>query len=329
MDKSKKSLILVYNKIMKFNTVNITDPLAMSREAKRLGKKMISNSQIKTYTQCNHKWKTMYIDGQKEYSQSIFFTFGTAMHETLQHFLSVMYDDTAKAAEAIDLPKLLKENMHIAYKSAVKRNKGVHFTTKFDLEDIYKQGVKILVEFVKKRGAYFSKKNCELLGIEIPILVESDVNPNIMIGGFLDVVMKENDKIKIYDIKTSYKTWDKKKKNDGSFQLRLYKKYFAKQYDVKEEDIEIEFFIVKRNIYEESDFPQSRIQQFNPASGKPTMTKTAKVVNEFISSVFNDDGSYNTDREYKAIKGIKGHNCKYCPFKTDYERCPKEARFVN
>ncbi len=312
--------------MMNFNSKNIKDPLAMSREAKRLGKKMISNSQIKTYNQCPHKWKSMYIDGYKEYQQSIFFTFGTAMHETLQHFLTVMYKDTVKAAESLNLPRLLKENMSIAYKSGVKRNSGEHFTTKFDLEDIYKEGVKILEAFIKKRGSYFTKKNCELLGIEIPILVESDVNSNILIGGFLDIVMKEHDKIKIYDIKTSYKTWDKKKKRDGSFQLRLYKKYFAKQYGVKDEDVEIEFFIVKRNIYENCDFPQSRIQQFTPASGKPTMNKTAKVVDEFITSVFNEDGTYNTDREYKATAGIKNMNCKYCPFKMNYERCPKEMR---
>ena len=311
---------------MNFNILNIKDPLAMSREAKKLGKKMISNSQIKTYSQCPHKWRTMYIDGNKEYQQSLFFTFGTAMHETLQHFLHVMYTQTAKAAESLDLPKMLKEEMTKAYKIGLKRNKGEHFTNKFDLEDIYKEGVKILEFFIRKRGAYFSKKNCELLGIEVPLFVESDCNPNILIGGFLDIVMKEHDKIKIYDIKTSYKTWDKKKKKDSSFQLRLYKKYFSKQYDIPEEDIDIEYFIVKRTIYENSDFPQSRIQQFSPSSGKPTMNKTAAIVDDFILGVFNEDGSYNTDREYKALSGVKGRNCKYCPFKTDYINCPKENR---
>ena len=314
---------------MKFDVLNLKDPLAMSRQAKKLGKKMISNSQIKTYSQCQHKWKTMYIDGNKEYQQSIFFTFGTAMHETLQHFLHVMYSKTAKEAESLDLPKLLKENMFSAYKSALKRNKGEHFTNKFDLEDIYKEGVKILQFFIRKRGAYFSKKNCELLGIEVPLFVESDCNKNILIGGFLDIVMKEHDKIKIYDIKTSYKTWDKKKKKESSFQLRLYKKYFAKQYNVDENDIDIEYFIVKRKVWEDSDFPQSRIQTFSPASGKPTMNKTSAIVDDFITSVFKEDGSYNTEREYKAIKRIKGHNCKYCPFKSNYELCPKELRVIN
>ena len=73
--------------------------MALHNEAKKLGKKVISNSQIKSYKQCPHKWKTMYIDGNKEYQPSIFFVFGTAIHETLQEFLRVMYSKTAKAAE--------------------------------------------------------------------------------------------------------------------------------------------------------------------------------------------------------------------------------------
>ena len=300
--------------------------MALHNEAKKLGKKVISNSQIKSYKQCPHKWKTMYIDGNKEYQPSIFFVFGTAIHETLQEFLRVMYSKTAKAAEELDLPEILKKEMFKAYNIAVKRNHGEHFTTKYDLEDIYKQGLEILSFFIKKRGAYFSKRNTELLGIEVPIFIESDVNENVLIGGFLDIVMKEGEKIKIYDIKTSYKTWDKAKKKAGSFQLRLYKKYFAKNYDVELEDIEIEFFIVKRIIYENSDFPQSRIQTFSPASGKPTMKKVGNEVDEFITAVFNEDGSYNTNREYKAIAGVNRSNCKYCPFKTNYDLCPKENR---
>ena len=43
-------------------------------------------------------------------------------------------------------------------------------------------------------------------------------------------------------------------------------------------------FIIKRMIYENSDFPQSRIQTYQPASGKPTMTKVGRTVDDFINS---------------------------------------------
>jgi len=307
----------------------LKSPLDLHNSAKKLGKKVISNSQIKSYTQCPHKWKLMYIDGKKEYTPSIFFVFGTAVHETMQNFLEVMYNSSAKLAESMNLPLMLKNNMGSAYKTSLKRSKGKQFTTKYDMEDIYKDGLEIFKAFLKKRGIYFKKKNTELLGIEVPLFVESESNENVMIGGFIDLVMREGDKIKIYDIKTSYKTWDKKKKKDSSFQLRLYKKYFSKQYDVREDDIEIEFFILKRKIYENSDFPQSRIQTFQPSSGKPTMKKIGNSVDDFILSVFNEDGSYNIDREYKATAGINRVNCKWCPYKTNYDLCPRENRVKN
>jgi hypothetical protein len=31
---------------------------------------------------------------------------------------------------------------------------------------------------------------------------------------------------------------------------------------------------------------------------------------------------------YHAVAGKGAKNCKYCPFKTDYERCPKENRIT-
>ena len=56
------------------------------------------------------------------------------------------------------------------------------------------------------------------------------------------------------------------------------------------------------------------------------MKKVGNEVDEFITAVFNEDGSYNTNREYKAIAGVNRSNCKYCPFKTNYDLCPKENR---
>ena len=83
----------------------------------------------------------------------------------------------------------------------------------------------------KDRKRIIPKKNTELLGIEMPIFIESETNPNIMIFGFMDVVLKEGDKIKILDLKTSTWGWSKAEKKKNGDQLRLYKRYFSKQYD--------------------------------------------------------------------------------------------------
>ena len=71
------------------------------------GKKNISYSQYSMYDQCPKRWKINYMDGEKEFSPSIHTTFGTAFHETLQSYLAIMYEDSIKAAEELDLHKIL------------------------------------------------------------------------------------------------------------------------------------------------------------------------------------------------------------------------------
>ena len=74
--------------------------------------KKISYSQYSMWAQCPHRWKTAYIDGNREFSDNIHTLFGTSMHEVLQHYLNVMYDETAKKAEHILAYKLPGQVMH-------------------------------------------------------------------------------------------------------------------------------------------------------------------------------------------------------------------------
>jgi len=295
-------------------------------DAKKMGKKTLSYSQLNMYSQCPKHWELQYIQKKGKWDPTIFNIFGTAIHECIQDFLETMYASTAKAAEAMPLSAMLKQNMYDLYKEEVEKNKGIHFSTSDDLKEIYFQGVDILDYLVKHRNKYFTKKNTELLGIEMPIFVESETNSNIMIFGFLDVVLKEDDKIKILDLKTSTWGWSKNEKKKNGDQLRLYKKYFAKQYDVEEKDITVEYLIVKRKMYEDLDFPQKRFQVYEPANGKPSLNKMEKKLSGFISNVYNADGSYSESAEFPATPGEKNCNCKWCPFIKDYDLCPKELR---
>ena len=46
----------------------------------------------------------------------------------------------------------------------------------------------------------------------------------------------------------------------------------------------------------------------------------------FGLQLIDAEGNKNADRNYVAVAGKGAVNCKYCPFKTDYERCPKDSR---
>ena len=72
----------------------------------------------------------------------------------------------------------------------------------------------------------------------------------------------------------------------------LYKYFFSKQYNIPIESIDIEFFIVRRKVYLDGEYPQKRIQTFTPASGKNKVNKATKNLDDFLNKSFNLDGTY-------------------------------------
>ena len=266
------------------------------------------------WAQCPHRWKTAYIDGKREFSDSIHTLFGTSMHEVIQGFLTVMYEDTAKAAEALPLEDMLRTRMKRNFESVLENNGGELFCTEKDMVEFYGHGVDILNFIRKKRAQYFSKKGYELIGIEVPL--EYDLPNGIKFIGYIDVVIKDTvrDVIKIYDIKTSTMGWNKYMKADKNKtdQLLLYKQFYSKQFNHPMDKIEVEYFIVKRKLYENVDFPQRRVQKFTPANGKPSINQVVKRLDEFMSESFKSDGEYNTEHIYRKEPSKK--NCRFCDF---------------
>lgn len=306
--------------------VNIKSPKDLSVEANKMGKKTISYSQFSMFKECPKRWKLQYIDKNRRFEPSIHLIFGSAMHETIQYYLKTMYSNSIKDADELPLEDILKTKLHSLYKENVIKNNNKHFSNLIEISEFYNDGVAIIDYFKRKRGAYFSKKNCELIGIEMPLLVDIDSHNKIMISGFLDIIIKVNNKIQIYDFKTSAWGWKDEKKKENGDQLRIYKKYYAKQHNLDINNIDVAYFIIKRKIYENSEYPQRRIQVYIPPSGKVSMNKTENELNNFINRTFTSDGKYNTEYQYPAITGIDNKNCKYCPFKENFELCPKDKR---
>jgi hypothetical protein len=311
------------------NYINPVYKLAV-RDAKSVPRR-ISYSQWSMYERCPLSWKLAYIDGLAPFTASIETVFGTAFHETLQHFLTVMYTESVKTADNINLSELLLDNLKKEYAKCVAEKDGEHFSNPLQLAEYHEDGVAILEWFKKRRGQYFSSRDYELLGIEMELCTQASVNnPSVYCFGFMDLVIrhKPTNTIEIFDIKTSRMGWNKYQKSDSlkSAQLVTYKTYFSEQYNVPKENINVEFFIVKRKLQENSMFPQKRIQQHRPASGTVTQRKVQKRIDDFVESCFDSEGNKNADRNYLALAGKGAKNCKWCPFKTDYENCPKENR---
>jgi len=237
-----------------------------------------------------------------------------------------MYDKSAKAADEIDMNKLLEERLVATYKESISENNNEHFSTKEELKEFLADGQTTLDWFKKNRGKYFSKKNTELVGIEIPILqpVIEDI-PNVLMNGSIDFIIYDKvlEKYIIYDIKTSTKGWTDYEKKDQTKlnQILLYKRFYSKVMNVPEEKVDVMFFIVKRKVFSHPDFPTYRIQEFVPANGKRKVQEAMDDFSNFIRECFTPQAKYNTERTYP--KNID--SCKFCPYTNKPDLCDKKV----
>ena len=286
--------------------------------------KMVSYTQFSAWSECPHKWKLMYIDKMRQ-PPNIHLAFGSAMHETLQEYLDLMYNKSIKAADEFPIYEDFQERFMKMY-GDYKEQIGDNFATKKDLTEFVNDGLNIIEFFLQRRQMHFSKRGTRLLGVEMPILTPPyEKHPNIMLYGKLDLVFYDEDlqKVSIWDIKTSTKGWTKwdKENKIKTAQMVLYKRYFAEQYNVPVESIDCKYFIVKRKIPKNPKYPAmaSRIQTFEPSSGKTTMNRVTRQLHEFIDDCFEND--MYKQKEYTKLPSDK--NCRWCPFNDKPEHCDK------
>ena len=281
--------------------------------------KSISYSQLSMFSNCPHQWGLRYRDGHKVYTPSIHAVFGTSLHTTIQHYLTLFYNESVAAADRLDLNSILKTSLKTEYLASKEKNNNIDFSNSVELNEFYDDGVNIIKYIKAKKAKYFSKRGWHLVGVELPLSLQPNKSlNNIMFIGFLDLVLyhEGTNTVKIIDIKTSTRGWGDKDKKDEvkQTQLILYKKLFAEQYNFPVDNIEVEFFITRRKIFEEGDYPQKRIQEFIPASGKVKLNKAGQLLDSFLLEAFNSDGGYKpTDFEKRPSK----HNCYFCPYKDN------------
>jgi hypothetical protein len=68
------------------------------------------------FSECPLRWKLNYIDKLKVSEPSIHLLFGTAMHEVIQTWLEVMYHDSIKNANKLNLEQRLHDKLIEGFK---------------------------------------------------------------------------------------------------------------------------------------------------------------------------------------------------------------------
>jgi hypothetical protein len=237
------------------------------------------------------------------------------MHETIQHYLSVMYGVSKKQADEIDLDKLLLERMRDNYKKEKDMLSEGTPCEQIELEEFYGDGRRILEWLKKNLNKFYSKSGYELVGIEIPL--NAKIKEGVNFIGFIDIVLRDlaENSIIIIDLKTSTQGWNQYQKADKfkNAQILLYKKYYSELFNIPLQKIRVEYQIMRRKLPEDSAFPVPYISKHAPANGAPSVTKAHDEFMEFINTVFNDDGTFK-DIQFPKVPGQNKKNCKWCEF---------------
>lgn len=278
----------------------------------------VSYSQYSWWMKCPHKWYLDFVKGLRKFEDSINTCFGTAMHEVLQKYVETLYNEGINAATELNLNKMFSDALEREIK-----DKEVP-VTEDELGEFIQDGRNIISAFCDStvRIANFPNKKYQAdgegLGVELEIITE--LVHNVKFKAYIDLVLKDKTtgRIKIWDFKTSSVGWNSYMKDDETkySQLLLYKAFYAQKYNVPLHMVDIEFFILKRKLYENYNFPQSRIQKFIPEHNNKMVAAAVNGFGEFVRSCFNEDGSFIEDeKNYPKFPGKGKKHCKWCPHK--------------
>ena len=280
--------------------------------------KYVSFSQYSMYYKCPRSWKLAYVDNLRKKESNIHLVFGTSMHEVIQDYLEMIYNQPHLDADSVDWKAKLLQTMNTIADDERNLIDGKRCMTDEEFAEFIQDGNEILDYFLQEeiRQQFFSKTRYSLSGIETSIDLE--VRNNVGYIGFLDVVLfdKINQKYKIIDLKTSTRGWNKWQKSDESktHQLLLYKVFYAKEFNVPLDKIEVEFIILKRKHDPDDIWSGDRIQRFVPAHGSMSSKEAWTSFNTFLNESFTKSGEYNMDYSFPKTPGKNKKNCRYCEF---------------
>jgi len=175
------------------------------------------------------------------------------------------------------------------------------------VENMRTQGKELIPEIQEALDQYFDEY--EVLAAEMPLYEPIEGEEEYVFKGYIDAVVKTaDDKIHIFDWKTCSWGWDARRRSDKmvTYQLTLYKHFFAQKMNVNPKYIETHFALLKRTA------KKNRVEFFRVTSG-PQKTKNAlKVLNTALYNI--QKKCYIKNR----LSCTAGYGCKF--YKTVH--CP-------
>ena len=253
----------------------------------------ISFSELKDWNFCPFYHKLTRVDKIEGFTGNEFTAFGSAVHSVCEK-------------------KLLNESVDDEYFVQELRNNIADLDEELDIDkklvlDMVSQGKELIPEIETAVKDYFGDYSVE--AVEISLMEPIEGEDNYKFKGFIDAVVKTTDgKIHIFDWKTCSWGWNAKKRSEPmtTYQLTLYKHFYAQKTNTDPNNIETHFALLKRTA------KKDKVEFFRVSSGPRKTDNALGLLHKAIDNI----KAKNYVKNKLSCTG--GYGCKF--YKT--EHCP-------
>jgi len=250
----------------------------------------ISFSELKNWNFCPFYHKLTYIDKLKGFRGNEYTAFGTAIHDVCEKKL---------LQESFDPEEYFIKRFE---ECLAELDDDIEFRE--DPEKMAIQAMGILPEINSSVKDYFSA-GYEVVSTEEALMEPID-GEEYNFKGYIDLVIKTPDgKYHIIDWKSCSWGWDMRRRSDPmvTYQLTLYKKFFAQKHGIDLKNIETHFALLKRTA------KKDRVEFFRVTSGNKKMDNAFSLLKKALFNI--KQKNYIKDRRSCA-------KCEFC--RSDH--CP-------
>jgi len=226
----------------------------------------ISFSELKIWNECSWKHKLVYLDKLKGFEGNEYTAFGTAIHSVCENLV----EDKITNGEQHFEEQFLKELKELPEKHVLNKKLVVEMRT---------QGKELCQYILPALKEYFG--SYELFSVEEQLFELHDdfKETEYNFKGFIDLTVKTPDgKHHIIDWKTCSWGWDSRRKTERmtTYQLTLYKHFFAKKHGIDPADIQTHFALLKRTA------KNNNVELFKVTSGNKKTENALKLLNKAL-----------------------------------------------
>lgn len=245
-----------------------------------------SFSSIKTAKECPYRFKLQYIDRIAIRQNSIDTIFGKLIHACVQN---ILLKKTTEEGAQHHFFRTWKRFCKM-YCKRLPADKMLPFL---------RAGINILEHVNEAFEGYETLTSEELLYEPL------EINSEHQFKGFIDVVLRKDNRIVIVDLKTSPSAYMFQKYLDPikSYQLSYYKNYYASKHNIPLDSIDVLFIVLEKN-------PTSKrpIQFIPQSSGTKKIHNALQVLNNTLGLVNNERYPKNRTQCYDEKTKIR------CPY---------------